>query len=66
MPGRDLKQVKAVCSEFGMTAEQGWEFGRYIHQCKVSGMHGAGIRGDFTMNELRELAREFLNVDKQS
>src|SRR4051794_19729811 len=36
-------------------------FGLYLEECKGSGHRGtANDRGDFTMDELRELAREFL------
>ena len=42
---------------------QGLSFREYLHQCKESGDHGtANERGDFTMDELRAKAREFLNI----
>jgi hypothetical protein len=38
-------------------------FGLYLEECKGSGHRGtANDRGDFTMDELRELAREFLGL----
>jgi hypothetical protein len=58
---RDLKQVDAICREFGMDGDTELEFRDYLHECKESGDRGtANDRGDFTMDELREKAREFL------
>jgi hypothetical protein len=60
---RDLKQVDAVCREFRMGRAQELAFREYIHECKDSGHRGSAGGGDFTMDELRQLAREFLNLD---
>lgn len=57
---RDLGQVDAVAKEAGMTPEERRAFGAYIEECKGSGDYGSGPGGDFTMEELREKAREFL------
>lgn len=62
---RDLKQVDAVCREFGMDAETELEYRDYLHECKESGDRGtANDRGDFTMDELRQKAREFLGIEE--
>ncbi len=44
-----------------MAAEVELRFRDYLHQCKESGHGGTDDRGDFTMTELRDLAREFLD-----
>jgi hypothetical protein len=48
-----------------MTDEQCWEFSDYIHDLKDSGYKGSGKNGDFTYNELNQLARQFLNEDTE-
>lgn len=60
---RGLKQVKAVADEFGMNESERHAFSDYIHDAKQHGNYGTlNEKGDFTMNELRDLAREFLNI----
>jgi hypothetical protein len=55
-----LRQVDVVAREFNMTPEVELEFRQFIHDCKESGYRGtANDRGDFTLEELRSLAREF-------
>ena len=65
----DLRRVDAVCQEFrsrGMDHETALEFRDYLHECKDSGDFGtANERGDFTMDELRAKAREFLNLEDE-
>jgi hypothetical protein len=59
----DLRQVDQVAREFRMSQATELAFREYIHDCKESGQRGtANDRGDFTMAELRELAREFLGL----
>jgi hypothetical protein len=59
----DLRQVDAVAREFKMAPETHLAFREYIHECKEAGHRGtANDRGDFTMDELRDLAREFLGL----
>jgi hypothetical protein len=61
---KDLRRVDAVCNEFGMDAETAFDFRDYLHECKDSGDRGtSNERGDFTMDELREKAREFLGLE---
>ena len=61
---KDLRLVDAVCDEFGMDGEQGFDFRDYLHECKESGDCGTGNeKGDFTMDELRDKAREFLGLE---
>ena len=43
-----------------MTPEQRRDFGRYIEQCKRSSAYGSGARGDATEEELRQMAKEFM------
>jgi hypothetical protein len=55
--------VDAVAREFKMSPDAHLGFREYLHDCKESGHRGtANDRGDFTMNELRELAREYLGL----
>ena len=62
----DLRRVDAVAREFKMTPEAELEFRDYLHECKESGLFGtANDRGDFTMEELRERAREFLGLEDE-
>ena len=61
---RDLKQIDAICSEFGLDDNESWKFREYLHDCKESGELGTlNSRGDFTMAELRAKAREFLGLE---
>ena len=43
-----------------MSPEQIWEFSDYVHHLKDSGHYGSGKRGDFTYQDLDELAKDFL------
>ena len=55
---RDLRRVDSIAREFGIDRD---EFGAYLEDCKAHGDRGTeNDRGDFTMDELREKAREFL------
>ena len=57
----DLKQVNAVCRKFGITEPQERRFRRLMHELKAAGDGGtANDRGDFTWEELNDLAAEFL------
>jgi hypothetical protein len=49
-----------------MSRAQELAFREYIHECKDTGYRGSAGGGDFTMDELRQLAREFLNLDDES
>ncbi len=60
---RDIRQIEAVAREFRMTDIQRREFGDYVEECKQQGDHGSGPNGDFTFQELREKAQEFLGDD---
>lgn len=57
---RDLREVDWVAQEAGIPPALRDEFGDYIHDCKASGDRGSGPRGDYTRDELREKAREFM------
>jgi hypothetical protein len=59
----DQAQVDAIAAEFGMSEEQRYEFGDYIELCKAKGDRGTkNNRGDFTWKELKDKAREFLEI----
>jgi hypothetical protein len=59
---RDLKKVDAVLKELKVTNQRlSLRFRDYIHQCKETGYCGTAGGGDHTMDELRELLREFLD-----
>jgi hypothetical protein len=60
MPGKDISQIEAIAREFGMTPEERREFGDYVEECKQSGDYGSMPNGDFTYQELRDKATEFL------
>jgi RHS repeat-associated protein len=58
---QDIKQVDDVAREFKMDKSQREEFGDYLEREKAAGHGGtANDRGDFTYQELRQKAREFL------
>ena len=60
---QDIKQVEAVAREFKMTEEQRREFGDFVEAEKAAGNRGtANARGDFTYQELRQKASEFLDL----
>jgi hypothetical protein len=56
----DIKQFRAVARKHKMSPEQAWEFSDYLHSRKDSGAYGSGPRGDFTYQELDDLAKDFL------
>ena len=61
---KDLGRVDAVCVEFDMDRETAFDFRDYLHECKDSGDYGtSNNRGDFTMDELRAKAKEFLGLE---
>lgn len=48
-----------------MTDDAAFDFRDFLHQCKDQGDKGTGNdRGDYTMDELREKAREFLGLEE--
>jgi hypothetical protein len=65
MPGKELKIIPRIAREpeFDMDLEQLREFSDYIHECKRIGDRGTkNARGDFTDQEIRDKAREFLGL----
>lgn len=62
MTKRDIRQVNAIALEFGMDSEQRREFGDYLEDCKRNGEDGSLPKGDFTFDEMRAKAREFLGT----
>jgi hypothetical protein len=60
----DIRQVKAVAGEFNMSEEERRDFGDFLEQEKLMGHGGSkNERGDFTYQELRQKAREFLSLE---
>src|SRR5690606_29296394 len=60
----DIRQIEDVAREFDMTPEQRREFGDFVEEMKVYGHRGTkNERGDFTYQELRGLARQFLGME---
>lgn len=52
-----------VAREFDMTPEERRDFGDFLEAEKLSGHSGTkNDRGDFTYEELRQKAREFLEL----
>jgi hypothetical protein len=62
---RDIQTFRAVCHNNHMTDEQIYAFSEHIHELKESGYRGSGTRGDFTYQELDELAKEFLGITNE-
>lgn len=59
---KDLQQIDAIANEFGMDEDERKDFGKLIESEKASGYGGSkNERRDFTYQELRQKAREFLN-----
>ncbi|TAF10221.1 MAG: hypothetical protein EAZ77_03405 [Nostocales cyanobacterium] len=57
----DLKQVDSIAREFRMSPELRKAFGIFLEKEKRNGHGGTGNnRGDFTYQELRQKAKEFL------
>jgi hypothetical protein len=56
--GDGKKQVDAVAKEFGMKPEQRHQFGDYIEKMKQ--MEGRGGADNYSIQELRQLAKEFM------
>ena len=58
---KDIQQVEAVAREFNMTEEERRDFGDFLEEEKAVGNGGTkNERGDFTYQELRQKARDFL------
>ena len=60
---KDIQQVKAVAREYNMTEEEKRDFGDFLENEKADGNGGTkNDRGDFTYEELRQKACEFLDL----
>jgi hypothetical protein len=57
---KDIKTFRDICKKNGMTREQIWKFSEYIHQLKSAGYTGSRANGDFTVEELDEIAKTWL------
>lgn len=57
----DIKQIRGIAKLFKMDEETERDFGDYVEECKRQGILGSkNNRGDFTWDELKQLARDFL------
>lgn len=64
MPKKDIIQINEIAREFKMNSFQRKEFGYFLEEEKRLGYGGTkNDRGDFTYQELREKAREFLGFN---
>lgn len=55
--------MEAVALEFKMTEEERRDFGDFLEEEKATGNGGTqNERGDFTYQELRQKARDFLSL----
>ena len=60
---RDIQQIEAIAKEFEMTQEERRDFGDFLEIEKIKGQGGTkNDRVDFTYEELRQKAREFLSL----
>ena len=58
----DIKQINEIAKEFNMSWQVRKLFGKFLEQEKASGYSGTlNAKGDFTWEELRQKAEEFLN-----
>jgi hypothetical protein len=56
----DIKKVNHIAKNNGITTDkERREFGDYIHKEKRSGRRGSKSNGDFSDDELDQLAKEF-------
>ncbi|MFM6121106.1 MAG: hypothetical protein ACKPEO_18530 [Sphaerospermopsis kisseleviana] len=64
----DIKQIDAIAREFSMSEKLRKAFGKFIEIEKRNGYGGTlNDRGDFTYQELRQKAKEFLeDIDYDS
>ncbi len=57
--------MEAVAREFNMTEEERRDFGDFLEEEKAVGNGGTkNERGDFTYQELRQKARDFLGLNQ--
>jgi hypothetical protein len=59
---KDIQQFDSICTRHKMTDEEAWAFSDCVHGLKASGTKGSGTGGNFTYQELDQLAREFLGL----
>lgn len=63
MGKKDIQQVEMIAKEFNLTQQERREFGDFLEEEKVNGNGGTqSDRGDFIYGELRQKAREFLEL----
>jgi len=60
---RDTKQIDDIATLFQMTEPQRRRFGEFIEEEKRKGNRGIlNRKGDFTYSELKQKAKEFLDL----
>lgn len=60
---RDIQQIETIAKEFKMTQEERRDFGDFLEIEIIKGQGGTkNDRVDFTYEELRQKAREFLGL----
>lgn len=60
---KDIQQVEAIAKEFNMTETERRDFGDFLEAEKAAGNGGSkNERGDFSYQELRQKASEFLGL----
>lgn len=67
MGGQDIREVNAVANHYGMAPEVRAAFGLWLEEEKKHGERGTrNKRGDFTYQELRHKAEEFMALQGSS
>ncbi len=61
----DIKLVKNVAKQLGMTKAERRLYGFFLHDCKSRGDYGSDVRGDYTREELIERGEEFLENSRK-
>jgi len=63
----DIKQINSIAKEFNMSWQVRKLFGKFLEQEKASSYGGTlNAKGDFTWEELRQKAEEFLHDFEES
>ncbi len=55
----DIKRFRSFCRRNGLSDEERYEFSAYLHARKERGGKGSAKKGDFTLDELKEILKEF-------
>ncbi len=55
----DIKRFRSFCRRHGLSDEERYEFSAYLHAGKEYGEKGSAKKGDFTLDELKDILKEF-------